>query len=200
MFYKGCFLKFLKIKIAFSTYHVPEGFKCFSPPERGVPRPARLDGQGVKVHLPSEEWTDCLFSLLPGPGEPPLRPPCSRGVDSLPALWTRTAVSMTAQCSVDDPVPSRVLNLLKAAHATCPLGESRGDPAGCRGLAGSLGVVKGDHAQVPCGVRDTRAGAGEQGGTLPSQQLPPGATAGDSQMCLCVGVHSHSADKNRWIQ
>lgn len=39
------------------------------------------------------------------------------------------------------------------------------------------------------------ARAGEQGGTLPSQQLPPGATAGDSQMCLRVGVRSHSADK-----
>lgn len=65
-------------------------------------------------------------------------------------------VSLTAQCSVDDPIPSRILNLLKAAHATCPLGKSWGDPVGCRGLAGSLGVDKGDHAQVPCGVRDTQ--------------------------------------------
>lgn len=40
MFYNGCFLKFLKIKIAFSTYHVPKGFKCFSSRSESPGQPA----------------------------------------------------------------------------------------------------------------------------------------------------------------
>lgn len=44
MFYNGCFLKFLKIKIAFSTYHVPEGFQCFSSPSESPGQPARMAG------------------------------------------------------------------------------------------------------------------------------------------------------------
>lgn len=39
------------------------------------------------------------------------------------------------------------------------------------------------------------ARAGGQGGPLPSQQMPPRATAGDSQTCLRLGIRSHRADK-----
>ena len=87
-------------------------------------------------------------SLLSGLRVPAgVTPSCSPGrVPGLPEC---------RQCSVGNPVPSHVLNLLKAAHAMRPTGESWGDPVRCRDLAGSLGVMKGDHAQVPCGVRDT---------------------------------------------
>ena len=93
---------------------------------------------------------------------------CSQGRESL-LSGLRVPVGVTPSCSpgrvpglaerrqrsVGNPGPSHIVNLLKAADATRPTGESQGDPVRCRELAGSLGVMKGDHAQVPCGVRDT---------------------------------------------
>ena len=63
-----------------------------------------------------------------------------------------------------------------------------------------VGWEPGGHEGRPCpgslwGEGHMGARAGGQGGALPSQQMPPWATAGDSQTCLHVRIRSHRADK-----